>query len=217
LTPKEVRKISKSEFEKNHPIPQRVEAFKQICVRFQPVMRYFFFEKFSASDWLTARNEFTKSVAVTSMLGYLVGLGDRHLQNILIDCITGEVVHIDLNMIFEGGRTLRVPERVPFRMTRDMVDGLGPWGTTQGFQRQAAITLGALRLNVSGLLTVLSIFKQHSPIGGERALSRVNDRLKGVAEGGEALSEMAQVVILEREATKVENLALMYPGWAPGM
>ena len=29
---------------------------------------------------------------------------------------TGDVVHIDYNVCFEKGKTLRVPEKVPFRM-----------------------------------------------------------------------------------------------------
>ena len=32
----------------------------------------------------------------TIIVGYIVGLGDRHVQNILIDFITAELVHIDL-------------------------------------------------------------------------------------------------------------------------
>ena len=40
-------------------------------------------------------------------------------------CRTAEVVHIDLGIAFEQGRLLATPERVPFRMTRDMVDGFG--------------------------------------------------------------------------------------------
>ena len=30
------------------------------------------------------------------LVGYVVGLGDRHVQNILIDCNTAELIHIDL-------------------------------------------------------------------------------------------------------------------------
>ena len=30
------------------------------------------------------------------MVGYIVGLGDRHLSNILFDTVTAEIVHIDL-------------------------------------------------------------------------------------------------------------------------
>lgn len=31
-------------------------------------------------------------------VGYMVGLGDRHVQNILIDTNTAEFIHIDLGM-----------------------------------------------------------------------------------------------------------------------
>ena len=35
------------------------------------------------------------------MLGYIIGLGDRHLDNILLDHESGEIVHIDYNICFE--------------------------------------------------------------------------------------------------------------------
>ena len=34
-----------------------------------------------------------------SMIGYIIGLGDRHLDNILFDFAHGEVVHIDYSML----------------------------------------------------------------------------------------------------------------------
>lgn len=45
-------------------------------------------------------------------VGYIVGLGDRHSMNILIDEDTTEVVHIDLGVAFEQGLMLKTPERV---------------------------------------------------------------------------------------------------------
>ena len=51
-------------------------------------------------------------------VGYLMGLGDRHLDNILLDRVSAEVVHIDYNIVFERGRRLPVPEIVPFRLTQ---------------------------------------------------------------------------------------------------
>jgi hypothetical protein len=55
---------------------------------------------------------------VTNLLhiqvGYIVGLGDRHAMNILIDQATAEVVHIDLGVAFEQGLMLKTPERVCF-------------------------------------------------------------------------------------------------------
>lgn len=63
-----------------------------------------------------------------SIIGYIIGLGDRHLDNVLVDLNTGEVVHIDYNVCFEKGKTLRVPEKVPFRMTPNIVTALGVTG-----------------------------------------------------------------------------------------
>ena len=58
----------------------------------------------------------------------MIGLGDRHSANILIHKRTAEVVHIDLGVAFEQGRFLNTPEVVPFRLTRDIVDGMGITG-----------------------------------------------------------------------------------------
>ena len=69
-----------------------------------------------------------RSTAVNSMAGYLIGLGDRHSANLLIDQSNAEVVHIDLGIAFEQGRFLNTPELVPFRLTRDIVDGMGVIG-----------------------------------------------------------------------------------------
>lgn len=44
------------------------------------------------------------STAVMSMVGYIIGLGDRHLDNVLIDMTIREVVHIDYNVCFEKGK-----------------------------------------------------------------------------------------------------------------
>lgn len=63
-----------------------------------------------------------------SIIGYIIGLGDRHLDNVLVDLNTGEVVHIDYNVCFEKGKTLRVPEKVPFRMTPNIKAALGVTG-----------------------------------------------------------------------------------------
>ncbi len=60
--------------------------------------------------------------------GYIIGLGDRHLNNILMDTCSAEVVHIDLGVAFEQGRFLNTPELVPFRLTQNLVDGMGVTG-----------------------------------------------------------------------------------------
>ena len=48
-----------------------------------------------------------RSVATSSMIGYILGLGDRHLSNILIDCETAELVHIDFGIAFDQVKFLK--------------------------------------------------------------------------------------------------------------
>ena len=67
------------------------------------------------------------------MIGYIIGLGDRHLDNLLVEFGTGQVVHVDYNVCFEKGRSLRVPERVPFRLTQNIEHALGFTGVEVRF------------------------------------------------------------------------------------
>lgn len=43
----------------------------------------------------------------------------------------------DVGIAFEQGRTLVTPETVPFRLTRDIVDGMGVSGIEGVFRRSA--------------------------------------------------------------------------------
>ena len=84
----------------------------------KPVLAAWFAEHFLTPDlWYEARVNFVKSYAIWSMIGYVIGLGDRHGDNILIHQHTGEVTHVDFDCIFEKGAKLKIPEIVPFRLT----------------------------------------------------------------------------------------------------
>lgn len=142
----------------------RRKAFQKVCENFRPVMHFFFLERFSRpADWFEKRLAYTRSVATSSMVGYIVGLGDRHSMNILIDQITAEVVHIDLGVAFEQGLMLKTPERVPFRLTRDIIDGMGVTGVEGVFRRCCEETLSVMRTNKEALLTIIEVFI-HDPL-----------------------------------------------------
>lgn len=47
-----------------------------------------------------ARTAYIRTAAVMSMVGYILGLGDRHGENILIDSKCGDCVHVDFNCLF---------------------------------------------------------------------------------------------------------------------
>ncbi|XP_010663180.1 serine/threonine-protein kinase ATM isoform X4 [Vitis vinifera] len=140
------------------------KAFQEVCKNFRPVMHNFFLERFlQPADWFEKRLAYTRSVAASSMVGYIVGLGDRHSMNILIDQATAEVVHIDLGVAFEQGLMLKTPERVPFRLTRDIIDGMGVTGVEGVFRRCCEETLSVMRTNKEALLTIVEVFI-HDPL-----------------------------------------------------
>jgi len=143
---------------RNAPANAKREAFDVICQHFSPAFRFFFLERFSHSPqaWHAARMLYTRSCAVSSIVGHVLGIGDRHSHNILIHQKTGEVVHIDFGIVFEQGKCLATPETVPFRLTRDIVDGMGPAGTEGVFSHAAEATMTVLRHNSNSLLTILS-------------------------------------------------------------
>ncbi|KAJ9155108.1 Serine/threonine-protein kinase Tel1 [Pleurostoma richardsiae] len=144
----------------NKSIDSRVNTYRRVTQNFHPVMRYFFMENFPDPDeWYVKRLAYTRTTAAISMLGHILGLGDRHGHNILLDTKTGEVVHIDLGVAFEMGRVLPVPELVPFRLTRDIVDGMGITKTEGVFRRCCEFTLDALRDDTYSIMTILDVLR----------------------------------------------------------
>uniref|UniRef100_A0A8C2H6P3 Serine/threonine-protein kinase SMG1 n=1 Tax=Cyprinus carpio TaxID=7962 RepID=A0A8C2H6P3_CYPCA len=110
------------------------------------------------SEWWSVTQSYARSTAVMSMVGYIIGLGDRHLDNVLIDMTTGEVVHIDYNVCFEKGKSLRVPEKVPFRMTHNIETALGVTGVEGIFRLSCEQVIQIMRRGRETLLTLLEAF-----------------------------------------------------------
>ena len=78
-------------------------------------------------SFLTVRATFAKSLAAFSICSYIAGVGDRHLENFLLDTRTGSLVGIDFGVAFGlGASALPVPELIPFRLTRQMLNVLQP-------------------------------------------------------------------------------------------
>ena len=82
---------------------QAVELFTlKILPAFEPVFHEWFIETFpEPSAWLTSRLNYARTSAVMCMVGYILGLGDRHTENILLDVNTGDAIHVDFNCLFE--------------------------------------------------------------------------------------------------------------------
>uniref|UniRef100_A0AAF5Q436 Serine/threonine-protein kinase ATR n=8 Tax=Wuchereria bancrofti TaxID=6293 RepID=A0AAF5Q436_WUCBA len=128
------------------------------------VMPEWFRRSFSDScHWYAARLAFTYTSAVMSMVGFILGLGDRHGENLLLDLVSGDAIHVDFNLLFNKGENLNVPEVVPFRLTRNIVAGFGATGVEGAFRRSCETTMRVLREHDEALLTVLQTFV-HDPL-----------------------------------------------------
>ncbi|GAB7345661.1 hypothetical protein MBLNU457_3949t2 [Dothideomycetes sp. NU457] len=224
---------------------KKVDQYRKVTSKYNPVLRYFFFERFQdPDDWFEKRTAYTRTTAAISILGHILGLGDRHCHNILLDEKSGEVIHIDLGVAFEAGRVLPIPETVPFRLTRDIVDGMGITKTEGTFRRCCEFTLEALRSDRDSIMTLLNVLRYDplhnwniSPLRAKKmqeessrvdAAGNAPAMVKKEDDAGEAeralavvekklsktLSTAAVVNELIQQATDERNLALLFTGWA---
>lgn len=83
-----------------------------------------------------------------SVVGFVIGLGDRHPYNIMIQRNTGKVVHIDFGDCFDVNKTRsEYPEKVPFRLTRMLVKNMEPCGIHGIFKHTCEKIIKMLRSN----------------------------------------------------------------------
>lgn len=144
----------------NKSVELRISEYRKITNRVHPVLKFFFLERFKDPHaWIQSKSAYTRGTAAISVVGSVLGLGDRHLNNILMDESTGEPVHIDLGVAFDQGRVLSVPETVPFRLTRDLLDGMGINGAEGIYRRCCGFTLSVLRDEVDNIMSILEVLK----------------------------------------------------------
>lgn len=70
----------------------------------------------------TIKTRFVHSLSISSAIAYIIGLGDRHLDNIMINDI-GQIFHIDYGYIMNNPiKLFNTPE---IKLTNDIIDFLG--------------------------------------------------------------------------------------------
>ncbi|KAK8889331.1 hypothetical protein M9Y10_034077 [Tritrichomonas musculus] len=145
---------------------QKMQIMKKIFnqVPDTDIANFFWLKAPNAETWLKQTINFAISSGITSIVGYVIGLGDRHPSNLLIDRYTGRVIHIDFGDCFEkAARRSTLPELVPFRLTRMMVRAMGPTGTEGNFISSFINMSQLLRENKRVLVMVLATFV-HEPL-----------------------------------------------------
>uniref|UniRef100_A0A8C4UGR0 DNA-dependent protein kinase catalytic subunit n=1 Tax=Falco tinnunculus TaxID=100819 RepID=A0A8C4UGR0_FALTI len=145
------------------------------------------FVKMSTSPeaFLSLRSHFASSHALMCISHWILGIGDRHLLNFMINKETGGMVGIDFGHAF-GSATqfLNVPELMPFRLTRQFVNLMMPvkeWGLIYSVMVHA---LRAYRSNPDLIISTMDVFVK------EPSLDWKNFEQRQLKKGGTWIREI---------------------------
>ena len=142
----------------NLTLMQKVEVFGYALdnTTGQDLYRVLWLKSKSSEAWLDRRTNYTRSLGVMSMAGYILGLGDRHPSNLMLDRITGKIVHIDFGDCFEVAmKREKYPERVPFRLTRMLTYAMEVSNIEGSFRTTCEQVMRVLRDNKESVMAVL--------------------------------------------------------------
>ncbi|XP_034021328.1 DNA-dependent protein kinase catalytic subunit [Thalassophryne amazonica] len=133
----------------------------------------------SPEAFLSLRSHFISSHALLCVSHWILGIGDRHLSNFMVNTETGGMISIDFGHAF-GSATqfLAVPELMPFRLTRQFVNLMQPLKELGLIQSIMVHALRAYRAEPDLLLNTMDVFVK------EPSLDWKNFELKQLKKGG---------------------------------
>ncbi|KAJ8280685.1 hypothetical protein GJAV_G00057750 [Gymnothorax javanicus] len=129
--------------------------------------------------FLFLRSHFSSSHALICISQWVLGIGDRHLSNFMVNLETGGAIGIDFGHAF-GSATqfLPVPELMPFRLTRQFLNLMQPMRESGLIQSVMVHSLRAFRADPDLLLNTMDVFVK------EPSLDWKNFELKQLKKGG---------------------------------
>ncbi|CUI12700.1 phosphatidylinositol 3-kinase, putative [Bodo saltans] len=154
----------------------------------------------SAEVWLARRTAFTESLATMSMVGYILGLGDRHMGNIMLNMSSGKIAHIDFGDSFDVCRVRNtIPETVPFRLTRILIHAMEVFGVDGVFRSTCVSILSLLHHHRDSIIALLSAFIYDPIVSHQESMRSILER------------QSAPQNIVERIRNKLRGLELAVP------
>ncbi|KAF9416916.1 hypothetical protein BGZ94_010081, partial [Podila epigama] len=126
----------------------------------EPYLRYAIARLASSPEaFLKLRSEFAKSLAAINVCSYILGIGDRHLENFLLDMSNGCLIPIDFGHAFGSAtEVLPVPELAPFRLTRQLELFLSPLGSKGLLEHPMVCIMRALQDKKEVILNTMDVF-----------------------------------------------------------
>ncbi|XP_015123055.1 DNA-dependent protein kinase catalytic subunit [Diachasma alloeum] len=112
----------------------------------------------SAESFVSFRRNFVTSYSVMCVAQWILGIGDRHLENTMVGVESGECTGIDFASAFGGGIDQSVPELMPFRLTKQILKLVEPFDEGDLVSETMEHALRAMRSNrglISGVLGVI--------------------------------------------------------------
>ncbi|THD24250.1 Serine/threonine-protein kinase mTOR [Fasciola hepatica] len=155
----------------------------------------------SSEAWFERRTNFVRSMATMSMVGYILGLGDRHPSNIMLSRETGKVVHIDFGDCFEVAMMReKFPEKVPFRLTRMIIAAMEVTGIDGVYRQTCEMVLSLVRTHRESLLAVLEAFiydplLQWVLLENRKDFTHLDNKVDDPAAGGNATTAAAVTAV----------------------
>ncbi|XP_033517641.1 serine/threonine-protein kinase TOR isoform X3 [Nicotiana tomentosiformis] len=150
----------------NLPLIAKVEVFEYALQNTEgnDLSRVLWLKSRTSEVWLGRRTNYTRSLAVMSMVGYLLGLGDRHPSNLMLHRYSGKILHIDFGDCFEASMNReKFPEKVPFRLTRMLVKAMEVSGIEGNFRSTCENVMQVLRLHKDSVMAMMEAFV-HDPL-----------------------------------------------------
>ncbi|KAG5122941.1 hypothetical protein JHK82_029678 [Glycine max] len=148
------------------PLIAKVEVFEHALHNTEgnDLARVLWLKSRTSEIWLERRTNYTRSLAVMSMVGYLLGLGDRHPSNLMLHRFSGKILHIDFGDCFEASMNReKFPEKVPFRLTRMLVKAMEVSGIEGNFRSTCENVMQVLRTNKDSVMAMMEAFV-HDPL-----------------------------------------------------
>ncbi|BFZ23557.1 hypothetical protein BsWGS_26596 [Bradybaena similaris] len=188
---------------------QKVEVFEHALEHTQgdDLARILWYKSPSSEVWFDRRTNYTRSLAVMSMVGYVLGLGDRHPSNLMLDRISGKIIHIDFGDCFEVAMVReKYPEKIPFRLTRMLINAMEVTGIDGNYRETCQKVMAVLRENKESLMAVLEAFVYDPLLSWRLVDAHKTKAAGGAGKGGKSAGSITESTDASTSADLLEHL-----------